>query len=102
MKNLKYGILGLGVLGLLGCFLPFVSFGSESISFFGGRKGDAGQVFLTMGGFVLAAVMGGMGLKQLLKWQAGVAAAGFAFVIFKLIARSTSLTCSSMAQSVRN
>ena len=84
MKNLKYGILALGALGLLACFLPFVSFGGQSISFFGMRKGAAGQVFITMGGFLLAAVMGGMGLKQLLKWQAGAAAAGFAFVLFKL------------------
>ena len=84
MKNLKYGILGLGVLGLLACFLPFISFGDQSMSLFGMRKGAAGQVFLTMGGFIVAAVMGGMGLKQLLKWQAGAAAAGFAFVIFKM------------------
>ncbi|HPH67132.1 MAG TPA: hypothetical protein PLF40_15365 [Kofleriaceae bacterium] len=84
MKNLKYGILGLGVLGLLACFLPFVSFGDQSMSFFGMRKAVAGQVYITMAGFILAAVMGGMGLKQLLKWQAGAAAAGFAFVLFKL------------------
>ena len=84
MKNLKFGILAFGVLGLLGCFLPFISFGGESASLFAMRKGDAGQVFMTMGGFILAAVMGGMGLKQLLKWQAGAAAAGFAFVLFKM------------------
>ncbi len=84
MKNLKFGILAFGVLGLLGCFLPFISFGGESASLFAMRKGDAGQVFMTMGGFILAAVMGGMGLKHLLKWQAGAAAAGFAFVAFKL------------------
>lgn len=85
MKNLKYGILGLGVLGLLGCFLPMVSERGMSVSFFGMRPLiGSSQVFLTMGGFVLAAVMGGMGLKHLLKWQAGAAAAGFALVLFKL------------------
>ncbi len=84
MKNLKFGILAFGVLGLIACFLPFVAFGGESASFFSMRKADAGQVYITMGGFILAAVMGGMGLQRLLKWQAGAAAAGFAFVLFKL------------------
>lgn len=32
MNNLKYGILGLGVLAAIGVFLPFISFGGESIS----------------------------------------------------------------------
>jgi hypothetical protein len=86
MKNLKFGILAFGVLGVLGCFLPFVSEGGMSMSFFKMREFiGSGQVFLTMGGFVLAAVMGAMALqKGLLKWQGGAAAAGFALVLFKL------------------
>jgi hypothetical protein len=90
MKNLKYGILGLGVLGLLGCFLPFVSFGDMSFSLFAARKGDAANTFMVMGAFAAAAVMGGMALsKPLLKWQAGVAAAGFGLVLLKLRAAIT-------------
>ena len=84
MKNLKFGILAFGVLGLVACFLPFIPLGKASMSFFDARKLDSGPIYLTMGGFALATAMGGMGLKRLLKWQAGLAAAGFALVIYKL------------------
>lgn len=92
MKNVKFAVLGLGVLGLIACFLPFISEHGMSISFWklgdllkemGGSKS---QIYITMSGFVIAAVMGGMAAAKppMQRWQGIVAAIGFAFVLFKL------------------
>jgi hypothetical protein len=85
MNNLKLGVLACGVLGLIGCFLPFVSMGDESMSFFAMRQVDAGQVYMVMVGYVAAAAMGGMAMAKapMLRWQSIVALVGFAFVAFK-------------------
>lgn len=86
MDKAKFAILGFGVLGLLAVFLPFVSAGSESISMWGLREiVGTGQVYLVMGGFLAAAIMGGMALKNgLLRWQGIVASLGFALTVLKL------------------
>jgi len=85
MENVKYAILGCGVLGLLGIFLPMVSMGGASISLWEVRAFDAGQVYLVLAGFLAPAVMGAMALKGgLLRWQAGVAIAGFGLCVLKL------------------
>jgi hypothetical protein len=85
MDNIKYAILGCGVIGLLGIFLPMVSMGGQSISFWDVRAFDAARVYLVMAGFLAPAVMGAMSLKGgILKWQAGVAIAGFGLCVVKL------------------
>jgi hypothetical protein len=83
MNNIKYGILAFGVLGLIGCFLPMISEEGMSISLFKLREADAGMVYIVMAGFAAAAVMGGLALKGLLRWQAIVATVGFALVLIK-------------------
>lgn len=84
MKNMKVLILIFGILGVISLFIP-----TEGFTMFAFLK-LAGMAFLVpvLGGFVLAAVMGAMGLAKppMQQWQAGVAAAGFAmvFVRFKM------------------
>lgn len=87
MKNLKFGLIVCGVLGVIGAFLPMVKMGSASISLWDlkGLPGGSGQVYLTLAGFVLGIAMGAAALKGPLKrWQSGVAAAGFALSTVKL------------------
>lgn len=86
MKQAKFGVLGAGVLGIIGAFLPFVSFGDASISLWDVRSFDSGQVYITMGGFLIAAIVGGVALAKgaLPKQLAGTAVAGFALSAFKL------------------
>ena len=76
MKNLKFGVLAFGVLGLIGLFM------SDIIA---GLKHDAANSIMVILGFALPAAMGGMGLKAPFKrWQGAVALAGFALVAIKL------------------
>ena len=88
MNNLKIGVLACGLLGLIGCFLPMVTFGDQSISLWKLREapGGSGQVFMTMAGYVAALVMGAMAAAKppMQRWQGIVAIVSFAWVIFKL------------------
>lgn len=88
MNNLKFGVLVCGLLGLIGCFLPMMTFGSESISFWKLREapGGSSQVFMTMFGYVAPLVMGAMAAAKppMLRWQAIVSIVGFAWVVFKM------------------
>lgn len=79
MKNLKFGVLAFGVLGLIACFLPLVSIGELSFSVFDARKGDAAMAYGTMAGFAIAAVAGVLGVVRppFGKPQAGIALVGF-------------------------
>jgi hypothetical protein len=102
MNNLKYGIIGLGALALIGVFLPFVSFGSESVSLwklYSAMPASAEWpllkghpiTHLVLG--VVAIAMAGIGLvKPFARWQGIVATVAFvlAFVnmregFFKLL-----------------
>ena len=85
MQNIKYVLLGCGVLGLLGIFLPMVSMGDASISLWDLRPLDSAQVYIVLIGFLVPAVMGGLALKGgVLRWQAIVAFIGFGLCIVKL------------------
>ena len=81
MRNLKYGVLVAGLLGLIGTFLPL----SRDLSWWARRDGtDATGVFFVIGAFVVALGMGALSLAQgLQRWIALVALIGFAFVILK-------------------
>ncbi len=86
MQNLKFGVLVCGLLGLIGVFLPMISFGDLSISLWAAREapGGAAQVYMVMAGFAAAAAMGGLGAaKGMQRWMSIVAIIGFAFVLFK-------------------
>jgi hypothetical protein len=84
MKNMKVLILVFGILGVISLFIP-----TEGFTYFALFKAmGMGYLVPVLGGFVLAAVMGGMGLAKppMLQWQAGLALLGFAlvFVRFKM------------------
>lgn len=83
MNNAKLGVLVCGAIGLIGCFLPLVSAEGLSFSFWDGHSADMAQTMMVMIGFAVPLVMGIMGLKGMLRWQAIVAIVGFAFVLFK-------------------
>ncbi len=86
MKQLKFAILGAGLLGLIGVFLPMVSSGKLSFSLWDVRKLAAGQVYLTMVAFIIPIAMGGMAAakNKMLRWQSIVAAVGFALALVKV------------------
>lgn len=86
MKNLKFAILGAGILGLISAFLPFISFGEASVSFWEIRVLDSGQVYLTLFGFVLPAIIAAVAIAKgpAARWHGIVAAVGFALALIKL------------------
>jgi hypothetical protein len=81
MRNLKFGVLGAALLGLIGVFLPL----SRDLSWWERREGtDSVGVIFVIGAFVVALAMGALSLAQgLQRWIALVALIGFAFVILK-------------------
>jgi hypothetical protein len=85
VKNLKFGILVFGLLGLIGAFLPFVEFAGKSISLWDLKEADAGQVYLTMGAFLVPLVIGALAVAKgpAMRWHGIVAAAGFALAVVK-------------------
>ena len=77
MKNLKYGMIGIGVLGLLAVFvIPLASFGKHSITLWDARKGAAIAVYLPLLAFLVTGAMGGMAAAKgkMEKWMGGAAA----------------------------
>jgi hypothetical protein len=84
VKNLKLGILALGAVGLISCFLPFIKMGDVSASIWDAHSADMGQTLMYMGGFAAALVMGVLAMNGgLQRWQAIVSLVGFALVILK-------------------
>lgn len=82
MKNMKVLILVFGILGAISLFIPM-----EGVTMFAFLKlAGMGYLIPVLGGFVLAAVMGGMGLAKppMQQWQAGAAAAGFVAVFARM------------------
>jgi hypothetical protein len=87
VKNLNKAILGLGVLGIIGMFLPMTIKGTPiSMSMWSVLSAVAkGQAYLVMAGFLAPAVVGGLSLKSgLVRWHSIVATLGFALVLLKL------------------
>jgi len=82
MKNMKVLILVFAILGVVSLFIPM----DGGFTMFAALKAmGVGQLALILGGFVVAAVMAGMGLAKppMQQWQAGVALAGFGLVFIK-------------------
>jgi hypothetical protein len=93
VKHLKLGVLACAVIGLIACFLPYLSMRGESISFFTMREAPGGltTVYPVMAGFGLAAIMGALAVAKppMQRWQPIVAAMGFAILLIK--ARGTTI-----------
>jgi len=82
VKNLKVLILVFGILGIVSMFIPTQGFTLFSLF----KLMGTGQLVLMLLAFALPAAMGGMAMSKppMQKWQAGVAAAGFALACVKL------------------
>ena len=86
MKNLMFVVLGAGILGAISLFaLPLVEMGPMKMTLWDARKLDAGQVYLTLAGFAVPAIMGGLAVAQkgMVRWQGIVAAVFFALAAVK-------------------
>jgi hypothetical protein len=82
MKNMKVLILVFGILGVISLFIP-----TQGFTFFALLKlAGMGYLVPVLGGFVVAAAMGAMGLAKppMQMWQAGVALAGFGAVFVRM------------------
>ena len=87
MKNLKFAIIASGVLGLIACFLPYISEGGMSASLWDLHKIPAGnegllngpkQVYLVLGLFGIATLVAATSAaSKLARGLAGVAAGSF-------------------------
>ena len=91
MNNLKFGVLLCGLVGVIAVFLPQVSIGGHSISVWDAHSApsDAGggiHVYLLMGGYALALVMGLLAVitPPMQRWHGIVALVGFALVFAKI------------------
>lgn len=62
MDKMKFVVLIAGIVGVIGLFLPFVAMGGQSASLLDIMGLAAGQVILTELGFILALVLGAMGV----------------------------------------
>jgi hypothetical protein len=88
MKNLKFAILAAGVLGIIASFLPYISEGPFSLSYWDFHKMPAGnsgllngpkQVYVALVLFAVPAILAATALaSKLQRALAGVAAGAFA------------------------
>ncbi|HTL38683.1 MAG TPA: hypothetical protein VL326_36380 [Kofleriaceae bacterium] len=86
MKATKLILIAAGILGVVACFLPYIKHGPISMSLWenhtmptrvtSGLLNGPKQVYVVLAGFGLTALMGVLGIKQLLRWQAIVAILG--------------------------
>ena len=85
MNNIKFGVLASGLIGLIACFLPLASGEGMSVSFWDMHNIDMAQTLMVMVGYGAGLAMGAMAVAKapMQRWQAIVAALGFAFVVFK-------------------
>lgn len=91
MNSLKFGILLCGLVGLAGVFLPLHSAGEHSYSLWyshsaSATEGGGFHVYLVMGGYALALVMGVLAVTAppMQRWHAFVALIGFGLVLVKM------------------
>ena len=86
MKQTKFILIAAGVIGVVACFLPYVSAMGHSMSYWDFHKmpesamrgllNGPKQVYVAMAGYAITAVMGVLGMSKLLRWQAIVGAVG--------------------------
>ena|ERR1043165_9740861 len=86
MKASKLILIAAGILGVVACFLPYFEHGGISMSLWDhhamparitkGLLNGPKQVYVALVGFGLAFLMGVLGIKRLVRWQAIVGALG--------------------------
>lgn len=82
MDKLKFGVLGAGALGVVAAFLPIVG----GVSLFDLLGLAAGQVILTLAGYVIGLVLGVLALsKGFNRTFAIIATGGFALSFIKTL-----------------
>lgn len=87
MKQIKFALLGFGLLGVIAIFaLPFISMGPISFTLWKIREADSGAVYITLVGFLMGGVAGGLAVagKKLLRWQAILGIVGFVLAFIKV------------------
>lgn len=91
MNNLKFGVLLCGLIGLVGVFLPQVTIGGHSISLWDAHSApsEAGggiHVYLVMGGYAVALVMGLLAVMSppMQRFHSILALVGFGLVLLKM------------------
>lgn len=81
MRNLKFGVVVCGLVGLVGCFLPMTA----GLSFFETRRFDPAHVYIVAGAFAAAAAMAGYGaLRGMQRWMSVIAIIAFSVVILRM------------------
>jgi hypothetical protein len=83
VNNVKFGVLVAGIVGLVACFLPFVSGEGISFSWWDMHHFDMAQTLLVMAGFGLGAGVAAASLKGMARGAAITSLVGFGYVIFK-------------------
>jgi hypothetical protein len=86
VKNLKFGVLLFGLIGVVSMFLPMISMGDASFSMWDARQGAAMNVYGGLAGFVIALVAGAAGAAKppFSKMHAIGAVVGFALALILL------------------
>ena len=86
MKNLKFGIIGAGALGIISIFLPWIDIMGFKMSLWDARSAAGADFWMVAIGFLAPLAMGVMGVVKgpMLKWQYGVSAGGFALALIKV------------------
>lgn len=78
MKGLKFALIVLGALGIVGLFLPYI----EGLKLWDARNEEALKVYLPLAGYGLAALMGIWATRSsLTRGKALIALIGFALAI---------------------
>lgn len=86
MKNLKFGIIGAGLLGIISIFLPWIDMMGIKITLWDARSAAGADFWMVALGFLAPLAMGVMGVVKapMQKWQFGVSAGGFAIALIKV------------------
>lgn len=83
MDRVTYGVVACALVGLVGCFLPL---GPGGITFWHLRGGSPAESYAIMAGYAVALVVPALAIAKppLVRWQAIVASAAFAFVLIQM------------------
>jgi hypothetical protein len=86
VKNLKFGVLLFGLIGIVSMFLPMISMGEASFSMWDARQGAALNVYGGLAGFAIALVAGiaGAAKPPFTKMHAIGATVGFGLALVLL------------------
>ncbi|MDB4955314.1 MAG: hypothetical protein JWO36_2883 [Myxococcales bacterium] len=86
MDKVKFGVLASGILGIVGCFLPHISDGDFSFTFWGLRDLIGTEhVVMVLGAYAVAALIGLFAVVKppMYRWQAILSGGALGFVVYK-------------------